>query len=171
MELPGGRQCYLILKELGETEAAVLENRNKLLDQCDVVVYTYDSSDPDSFAHIPDLRSTYRHLEELPSIYVALKADLDRTTQRSKQQPDEYTAVINRMQQGPPISTSVTWHSIQELFVSISEAALEPVTAFPRPSDEEDDGKLLRYGMAFGAVVSAGTAAAVIWRRATSVAA
>ena len=169
VELPGGRQCYLILKELGETEAAVLENRSKLLDQCDVVVYTYDSSDPDSFAHIPQLRSTYRHLEELPSIYVALKADLDRTTQRSEQQPDEYTSQINRMPQGPPISTSVTWHSIQELFVSISEAALEPATAFPRLSDEEDDGKLLRYGMAFGAVVCAGTAAAVIWRRAVSV--
>lgn len=169
VELPGGRQCYLILKELGESEAAVLENKTKLLDQYDVVVYTYDSSDPDSFSHIPNIRTTYPHLEDLPSIYVALKADLDRTTQRSEHQPDEYTSQLQRMPQGPPISTSVTWPSIQELFVAISEAALEPISALPRPTNEEDSGKLMRYGMALGAVICAGAAAGVIWKRASMV--
>lgn len=165
VELPGGRQCYLILKELGESEAAVLDNKNKLLDQCDVVVYTYDSSDPDSFAYIPNIRKSYPHLEDLPSLYVALKADLDRNTQRSEHQPEEYVGQIQRMPQGPPISTSVTWPSIQELFVSIAESALEPVTAFPRPLQEDDDGQLMRYGLVAGAVVCAGAAAVVIWRR------
>jgi mitochondrial Rho GTPase 1 len=167
VELPGGRQCYLILNELGEPEAAVLENKKKLLDQCDVMVYTYDSSDPDSFAYIPSVRAKYPHLEELPSVYVALKADLDRTTQRAEHQPDEYTVQVQKMPQGPPIHTSVTWPSIQELFVTISEAALEPVTAFPRSHEEEDDGKWMRYGIALGAVVCAGAAAVVIWRRAS----
>ena len=55
VELQGGKQFYLILEELGELEPAILENRAKL-DQCDVVCYTYDSSDPDSFAHIAGLR-------------------------------------------------------------------------------------------------------------------
>ncbi|EXJ76247.1 mitochondrial Rho GTPase 1 [Cladophialophora psammophila CBS 110553] len=165
VELPGGRQCYLILKELGESEAAVLENKSKLLDQCDVIVYTYDSSDPDSFAYIPNIRKTYPHLEDLPSLYVALKADLDRTTQRAENQPDEYVAQIQRMPQGPPISTSVTWPSIQELFVVISEAGLEPVTAYPRPLQDDDDGQLMRYGLALGVVVCAAAAAVVIWRR------
>ncbi|KIW99085.1 mitochondrial Rho GTPase 1 [Cladophialophora bantiana CBS 173.52] len=165
VELPGGRQCYLILKELGESEAAVLENKSKLLDQCDVIVYTYDSSDPDSFAYIPNIRKTYPHLEDLPSVYVALKADLDRTTQRAENQPDEYVAQIQRMPQGPPISTSVTWPSIQELFVVISEAGLEPVTAYPRPLQDDDDGQLMRYGLALGVVVCAAAAAVVIWRR------
>lgn len=168
VELPGGRQCYLILKELGESETAVLDNKNKLLDQCDVVVYTYDSSDPDSFAYIPNIRKQHPHLEELPSVYVALKADLDRTTQRAEHQPDEYTAQVQRMPQGPPIHTSVTWPSIQELFVAISEAGLEPVNAYPRPLEDEDGGKLMRYGMAFAAVVCAGAATVVIWRRVTS---
>lgn len=36
-------------------EPAILENQAKL-NACDVVCYTYDSSDPDSFAHIVDLR-------------------------------------------------------------------------------------------------------------------
>src|SRR2546421_2469334 len=167
VELPGGRQCYLILNELGEPEAAVLENKKKLLDQCDVMVYTYDSSDPNSFAYILNIRANYPHLEDLPSVYVALKADLDRTTQRAEHQPDEYTAEVQKMPQGPPIHTSVTWPSIQELFVTISEAALEPSTAFPRSHEEEDDGKWMRYGIVFGAVVCAGTAAVVTWRRAS----
>ena len=167
VELPGGRQCYLILNELGEPEPAVLENKNKLLDQCDVIVYTYDSSDPNSFAYIPSIRTKYSHLQDLPSVYVALKADLDRTTQRAEHQPDEYTVQVQKMPQGPPVHTSVTWPSIQELFVTISEAALEPITAFPRSSEEEDDGKWIRYGIALGAVVCAGAAAVVIWRRAS----
>lgn len=166
VELPGGRQCYLILKELGESETAVLENKSKLLDQCDLIVYTYDSSDPNSFAYIPNIRQNTSHLEDLPSIYVALKADLDRTTQRCDFQPDEYTATVQRMPQGPPIHTSVTWPSIQELFVAISESALEPANAFPKPLVDEDSGKLMRYSMVFGAFVCAAAAAAVIWKRA-----
>ena len=168
VELPGGRQCYLILKELGESETAVLDNKSKLLDQCDVIVYTYDSSDPDSFTYIPKLRQSHPHLERLPSVYVALKADRDRTTQRAEFQPDEYIAQLQRMPQGPPIHTSVTWPSIQELFVTISEAGLEPIHAYPRPLNDDDSGKLMRYGIAFGAVVCAGAAAVVIWKRAAT---
>ncbi|KAI1983010.1 ERMES complex Ca(2+)-binding regulatory GTPase gem1 [Ophidiomyces ophidiicola] len=164
VELPGGRQCYLILNELGELEPAILENKAKLLDQCDVVAYTYDSSDPDSFAYIPDLRAKYPHLEELPSVFIALKADLDRTTQRAELQPDEYIGRLNIS--SPPLHVSVTWNSIQELFVHIAEAAMEPSTAFPR-TEEDLEGKWMAWGIAIGAIVCAGAAAVVIWRRAT----
>ncbi|KAL4761557.1 ERMES complex Ca(2+)-binding regulatory GTPase GEM1 [Aspergillus foveolatus] len=162
VELPGGKQCYLIMDELGELEPAILENQAKLLDQCDVIVYTYDSSDPDSFAYIPALRAKYPHLEELPSVYIALKADLDRTTQRAEHQPHEYTALLNMP--GPPLHVSVTWNSIQEVFVHIAEAAMEPSTAFPR-SEEDVEGKWMSWGIALGAVVCAGAAAVMIWRR------
>jgi Ras family protein T1 len=163
VELPGGRQCYLILDELGELEPALLDNETKLLDQCDVIAYTYDSSDPDSFAYIPKLRSKYPHLDELPSVYIALKADLDRSTQRAECQPDEYTTRL-RMP-GPPLHVSVTWASIQDLFVTIAEAAMEPSTAFPRASEEDEEGWWMNWGIALGAVVCAGAAAVVIWRR------
>lgn len=168
VELPGGRQCYLILHELGELEPAVLENSTKLLDQCDVIAYTYDSSDPMSFAYIPALRQKYPHLEDLPSIYIALKADLDRTTQRSEIQPDEYTSKL-RMS-GPPMHVSVRWTSIQELFVAIAEAAMEPITAFPK-SEEDVEAKWMGWGIALGAVVCVAAATAVIWRRASGSAA
>ena len=55
---------------------------------CDVLCYTYDSSDPDSFAHIEALRSKYPQLDQLPAVYAALKADQDKTTQRFDLQPE-----------------------------------------------------------------------------------
>ncbi|MCJ1299999.1 ERMES complex Ca(2+)-binding regulatory GTPase gem1 [Hypocenomyce scalaris] len=162
VELPGGKQCYLILEEHGELEPAILENRAKL-DECDILVYTYDSSDPDSFNYIPALRNKYPQLDDLPSLYVALKADLDKTTQRSEVQPDEYTAGLKM---NAPLHVSVTWQSISELFVQIAEAATWPSTAFPK-SDEETPDRTNLY-IALGATVCAGAAFVAIWRRASA---
>lgn len=161
VELPGGKQCYLILEELGELEPAILENNAKL-DACDLIAYTYDSSDPDSFAHIVALHERYPKLDELPNIYVALKADLDKTTQRSDKQPDQYTASL---MMNAPLHVSVTWNSISELFVTLAEAATNPGTAFPKSEEEAPD----RTGLyvALGATLCAAVAAVMIWRRTT----
>lgn len=162
VELPGGKQVYLILEELGELEPAILENQAKL-DACDLICYTYDSSDPDSFSHIVDIRNKYPHLEELPSIYTALKADKDKTNQRSELQPDQYTASLNM---ATPLHVSVTWGSISELFITFAEAATNPSIAFPRGDDEGPDRTSLY--IALGATACAGVAALMIWRRATN---
>jgi Ras family protein T1 len=162
VELPGGKQCYLILEELGELEPAILENSAKL-DACDLIAYTYDSSDPDSFAHIVALRERYPHLDDLPNIYVALKADLDKTTQRSEKQPDQYTASL---MMNAPLHVSVTWNSISELFVTLAEAATNPSTAFPK-SEEEPPDRTSLY-IAVGATACAAIAAVMIWRRTTT---
>lgn len=159
VELPGGKQCYLILSELGELEPAILENQAKL-DACDLLCYAYDSSDPDSFSHIIDLHKKYPALAQLPSICTALKADLDKTTQRSEKQPDEYAQLMNM---NAPLHVSVTWHSISELFVTLAEAATNPATAFPKSEEETPD----RTGVwiAVGATACAVVAAGMIWRR------
>ena len=155
VELQGGKQCYLIvgfifplfpsqnanlimhqLEELGELEPAILENQAKL-NACDVICYTYDSSDPNSFSHIVELRvqthlsyaitltgrptngslqKKYPHLDEVPAIYAALKADQDKTTQRCDLQPDDYTRSLHM---SAPLHVSVTWTSITELFVHV----------------------------------------------------
>lgn len=162
VELPGGKQVYLILEELGELEPAILENQVKL-DTCDLICYAYDSSDPDSFSHIVNLRRKYPHLDELPSIYTALKADKDKTNQRCELQPDQYTATLNM---STPLHVSVTWGSISELFVAFAEAATNPSTAFPKSSEESPDHTSLY--MALGATTCAALAALVIWRRATT---
>ncbi|KAK0667966.1 EF hand associated-domain-containing protein [Cercophora samala] len=161
VELGGGKQCYLILEELGELEPAILENQAKL-DACDLICYAYDSSDPDSFSHIVELRKRYPQLDELPAIYTALKADCDKTTQRSELQPDAYTAALNM---SAPLHVSVTWHSISELFVALAEAATNPSTAFPKTEEAPDRTSLY---MALGATTCAALAAFMIWRRSTS---
>ncbi|KAK1759493.1 mitochondrial Rho GTPase [Echria macrotheca] len=162
VELHGGKQCYLILEELGELEPAILENQAKL-DACDLICYAYDSSDPESFSHIVELRKKYPQLDELPAIYTALKADRDKTTQRSELQPDAYTADINM---SPPVHVSVTWNSISELFVALAEAATNPSTAFPK-SDEPEADRTSLY-LALGATTCAALAAFMIWRRSTN---
>jgi Ras family protein T1 len=120
VELPGGKQCYLILKELGEVEGAILENAARL-EACDLMCYTYDSADPDSFVHIAELREKYPLLETLPGVIVALKADQDKTMQRYKMQPDEYAAALRV---AAPLHVSVRWNSISELFTHVSFVAL-----------------------------------------------
>lgn len=162
VELPGGKQVYLILEELGELEPAILENQAKL-DACDLICYAYDSSDPDSFSHIVDIRNKYPHLDELPAIYTALKADKDKTNQRSELQPDQYTASLNM---ATPLHVSVTWGSISELFVTFAEAATNPSTAFPKGDEEAPDRSGLY--LALGATACAAVAALMIWRRATN---
>jgi Ras family protein T1 len=150
------------MEELGELEPAILENQAKL-DTCDLICYTYDSSDPDSFSHIVALREKYPQLDELPAIYTALKADLDKTTQRSETQPDQYAMSLNM---NAPLHVSVTWHSISELFVTLAEAAKNPSTAFPKNEEEAPD----RTGVyvALGAAACAVLAALMIYRRTTN---
>lgn len=161
VELPGGKQCTMILEELGELEPAILENHAKLA-ACDILVYAYDSSDPDSFAHVSSLRTQYAHLDDLPALYVALKADNDKATQRGEVQPEDYTAALGM---NKPLHVSVTWSSISELFVQIAEAAMWPGTAFPKT--EDGDGGLDRTSVyiALGAFVCASAAFLAIWRR------
>ncbi len=162
VELPGGKQCTLILEELGELEPAILENPTKL-SAADVVVYTYSSSDPDSFAYIAQLQTQHPNLTEMPALYVALKADMDESTQRGDVQPEEYTTGLGMQK---PLHVSVTWGSISELFVQIAEAALWPGGALPAGKEGEGEQiDWMRWGIVGGAVVVVGAAAVGIWRR------
>ncbi|KAI0104569.1 mitochondrial Rho GTPase 1 [Daldinia grandis] len=162
VELQGGKQCYLILEELGELEPAILENQARL-DSCDLICYAYDSSDPDSFSHVVGLRKRFPQLDDLPSIYTALKADKDKTTQRSELQPDQYTS---NLMMSTPVHVSVTWNSIGELFVALAEAATNPSTAFPKSEEPPPDRSGLY--LALGATTCAAVAAFMIWRRSTN---
>ena len=94
---------------------------------------------------------------------MALKADQDKTTQRSDLQPDEYTHAQNM---AAPLHVSVTWSSISELFVQLAEAATFPSTAFPK-SDEEPADRTNLY-IALGATACAAAAFVIIWRRAAA---
>lgn len=162
VELPGGKQCTLILEELGELEPAILDNPTKLA-ACDILVYAYDSSDPDSFAHLASLRAQSPHLHDLPALYVALKADQDKATQRTDVLPEDVTAALGL---NAPLHVSVTWSSISELFVQIAEAAMSPGMVLPW-TDDSDKRLVDRVSvyMALTASVCAGAALLAIWKR------
>ena len=159
VELPGGKQCYLIIEELGELEPAILENKSKL-DSADLMIYAYDSSDPDSFAHIVSQRKKYSHLEALPSLFLALKADNDKTNQRASLQPDEYATSVGA---NKPLHVSVTWGTISELFVQIADIALHPSAAYLK--SEEDSVDRTNLYIALGAAVCTSAALVGIWRK------
>ena len=163
VELPGGKQCTLILEELGELEPAILENASKL-SAADILVYTYDSSDPDSFAYIPNLRSQHTYLNDMPSLYVAMKADMDKSTQGGEVQPEEYTSILGMAK---PLHVSVMWGSISELFVQIAEAALWPVGALPASREGTDETAWARWWVVGGAGVAIAVAVGAIWKRVT----
>ncbi|WPG98605.1 mitochondrial Rho GTPase [Acrodontium crateriforme] len=159
VELQGGKQCYLIMEELGELEPAILENQVKL-DACDLICYTYDSGDPDSFAHIRELRQRHPTLNDLPSVYTALKADRDRAVQRAEVQPDAY---CEELKMAKPLHVSATWASISEFFVHLADCATFPVQAFPKSDEEAVDRTALYMGA--GAAVCAGVAFAYVWKK------
>ena len=159
VELQGGKQCYLILEELGELEPAILDNQAKL-DACDLLCYTYDSSDPNSFAHVLELRHRYPALSALPSVYTALKADQDRAVQRTEVQPDAY---CEHLKMAKPLHISVRWTPMSEFFVHLAECATFPSQAFPKSEEELVDRTALY--IALGATACAGVAFAWVWRR------
>lgn len=161
VEVQGGKQCYLILEELGELELAILDNQARL-EHCDVLCCTYDSSDPESFAYLVQLREKYPLIDNLPAVYVALKADLDRQQQRSDQQPDVYT---RELKIPVPLHVSVQWRSaLNELFIQLAEAARVPGSATPRMSDEEEDATLMPTLLIAGVVGAVLIVGSWIWR-------
>lgn len=128
VEIVGGKQCYLILQELGALEAPILENNGKL-DNCDVLCFAYDSSDSESFQHLIDLKNKYSELDTIPTVYVALKADLDRQQQRADFQPEPYTKSLYL---SPPLHISSNWiSSLSELMSTLVQAASNPQISTP----------------------------------------
>ncbi|GAA6013790.1 hypothetical protein JCM11491_005100 [Sporobolomyces phaffii] len=76
----GGGERYLVLQEFGSTyESEVLRNKKKL-ELADVLIFVYDSSDTNSFSYISNLRQQYK-LDDIPSLFVATKSDLDLAQQ------------------------------------------------------------------------------------------
>ncbi|AEY96618.1 FADR402Wp [Eremothecium gossypii FDAG1] len=128
LELKGGKQYYLILQEFGQQEPAILENQQKVM-ECDVLCLAYDSSDPESFSYLVNLVNRYQHLKALPMVFVALKADLDKQQQRCNVQPDDFT---EQLLLEHPLHISCMWpSSLNELFIKLTDVALEPAKNTP----------------------------------------
>ena len=164
VELQGGKQCYLILSTLSTAahETSILSSQ-PALDACDLLCFTYDSSNPESFSHILSLLTKFPALQSLPSVFAALKADKDRAVQRTETQPDVY---CEERRMGKPLAVCVRWGSVGEFFVHLAECASWPAGAFPKSEGEEGGGtERVGWYVGFGAAVGVGVAAAWAWRR------
>lgn len=135
LELKGGKQYYLILQELGELQDNILKNKQELINY-DVILLTYDSSDPNSFSYLINLFQQFEYIKELPIIFVGLKADLDKQRQRCIIQPDQF---CENMYISHPLHISAKWlSSLNELFIKITEAALVPANNTPDLPEEDN---------------------------------
>ena len=167
VELPGGKQVTLILSDLGPLTPPTLDNPARL-HAADLIVYAYDSSDPDSFSHLPALQTTHPGLVGMPSICVALKADCDRCMQRGELVPEEWAKGLGGG--GGVVHVSVRWESIGEVFVRVAEKALvgEGVGAGDAGMDGEPGEGWGRLGLGVGVSLAVIAAGIGIWRRAGS---
>lgn len=151
VELPGGKQSYLIMQELDNFEGALFKSPSNL-DECDVICLTYDSSDPDSFAHLVNLRERHPEIDNIPLVFAALKADQDRAQQRCAEQPDEYTA---RLEIAAPMHVSSDWpSSLNALFVQLVEVSMHPGEGTVTLPGTETDTSILPELIGVSAVVS-----------------
>jgi len=160
VELPGGKQSYLIMQELDNLEDTILNSPRKL-DECDVVCLTYDSSDPDSFAHLVNLRQRHPEIDKLPLVFAALKADQDRAQQRCAEQPDEYTSSLGV---AAPMHVSSDWpSSLNALFVQLVEVSMHPGMATVTLPGEDTDNSILPELIGLGAAVASVVAFSWWW--------
>ncbi|KAJ1847353.1 ERMES complex Ca(2+)-binding regulatory GTPase gem1, partial [Coemansia sp. RSA 2708] len=121
-----GAEKYLVLQEFGPYDTSVLQSRRQL-DCCDLLVMVYDSSDPQSFAYLADLRRNYS-LDGLPAIFVATKSDLDYVAPRSDVPPDVY---CRELMLNAPLYVSAKQGQLANVFQRMGAITRNPQSATP----------------------------------------
>ncbi|BGP03689.1 Mitochondrial Rho GTPase 1 [Rhodotorula toruloides] len=137
----GGGERYLVLQEFGSTyESEVLRSKKKL-ELADVLVFVYDSSDTNSFSYVSNLRQQYK-LDDIPTIFVATKSDLDLAQQRHEVQPDTY---CRKLSLRVPLAVSVKRGELANLYHTIVRIAIHPLSALPYGPDRSSASSLLGF--------------------------
>ncbi|GJN94539.1 hypothetical protein Rhopal_007622-T1 [Rhodotorula paludigena] len=137
----GGGERYLVLQEFGSTyESEVLRNKKKL-ELADVLIFVYDSSDTNSFSYLSNLRQQYK-LDDIPTLFVATKSDLDLAQQRHEVQPDTY---CRKLSVRVPLAVSVKRGELADLYHTIVRIAIRPMSALPYGPDRSSASSLLGF--------------------------
>ncbi|TNY18913.1 mitochondrial Rho GTPase [Rhodotorula diobovata] len=162
----GGGERYLVLQEFGSTyESEVLRNKKKL-ELADVLVFVYDSSDTNSFSYVSNLRQQYK-LDDIPTLFVATKSDLDLAQQRHEVQPDTY---CRKLSLRVPLAVSVKRGELADLYHTIVRIAQHPLSALPYGPNRSSASSLLGFPVTrtqlyvcASAGLTAGLAIGVVW--------
>ncbi|OMJ18931.1 Mitochondrial Rho GTPase 1 [Smittium culicis] len=117
VEIKGGQQ-YLVIKDFGFYTNLALGN-SRAIDCCDLLCMVYDSSDPDSFQYLMDLRNYY-NLDNVPTIFIATKSDLDSVVQHSEDPPDIY---CRNLKLKPPVFISVRDGQTASIFEKMADSS------------------------------------------------
>jgi Ras family protein T1 len=146
----GGAEKYLVMQEFPPTTDQEMLLDQTQLDACDLICYVYDSSDVNSFAYIANLRKRFE-LDNIPSVFVATKSDLD-TVQQRDHQPDQYCRNLGL---AVPISVSMKQGISAQLYNLLVGVAMDPSVALPgtRSGPPSQLVKYLTVGAAVSAVV------------------
>ncbi|KAJ3338174.1 ERMES complex Ca(2+)-binding regulatory GTPase gem1 [Gonapodya sp. JEL0774] len=147
----GGVEKYLVLTEYPPRQDAEVLGNSRRLEQADVLVWVYDSSDVNSFAYVAGLRKKYP-LDHIPQIFVSTKSDLDTVQQRYEVQPDVYCRNLGL---AVPVAVSVKEGFMAELYNLVVGVAMDPAVAIPGSLKITPQGTILRY-LTVGAAVGAG---------------
>jgi Ras family protein T1 len=187
-----GAEKYLVLQEFGSRYEAEVLRSSKKLHMADVIVFVYDSSDTNSFSYISNLRQQYPLLQQLPSLFVATKSDLDLVQQRHEVQPEVYcsklglrlpsssgggvgdlssVSAFGMLSSAGPIHISVKLDELADVFGIICAVAQDPRSAVPGGATSEGAvmGLLRRRWLAYIAfgIVGGGMAILLVGLRAT----
>eukprot|EP00128_Syssomonas_multiformis_P013477 Colp12_sorted_trinity150504_noHs@35149 len=104
----------------------VVQSKAKL-ELCDVAVFVYDRSDPNSFAYVAKLQEKVDLAGlNIPCVFVGTKTDLPPVVQKNKEQPAEYCKELDLPQ---PIFVSVKTNDsnqIADVFSRIVSEAMHP---------------------------------------------
>ncbi|POY72027.1 hypothetical protein BMF94_4942 [Rhodotorula taiwanensis] len=162
----GGGERYLVLQEFGSTyESEVLRNKKKL-ELADVLIFVYDSSDTNSFSYVSNLRQQYK-LDDIPTLFVATKSDLDLAQQRHEVQPDTY---CRKLSLRVPLAVSVKRGELADLYHTIVRIAIRPLSSLPYGPDRSSASSLLglpmtrtQFYLYASASISAAVAVGLVW--------
>lgn len=140
----GGGEKYLVLQEFGSNYESEMLRNSKKLALADVLIFVYDSSDTNSFSYISNLRQQYK-LDDIPSLFVATKSDLDLAQQRHQVQPDTYCRKLNLR---VPVAVSVKRGQLAGLFDTITSIAIHPLSSIPGGVSRQSSLPLYLYSAA-----------------------
>ncbi|CAG8763401.1 18740_t:CDS:10, partial [Dentiscutata erythropus] len=156
-----GEEKYLVLQEVGSKyEAEIFQNKRKL-EMCDLLCFVYDSSDPDSFSYIVELRKRH-NLDDFPTVFVATKSDLDLVQQRHEVQPDVYCRSLGL---AVPLCVSVKKQQTADLWNLLTGLSINPAKATPRLANASHCASKLKRYLTFTAVMGAVMGAAFLGYR------
>lgn len=119
----GSSVKHLVLQSLGPTIINSLkQNKNYTWDNCDLIVFVYDTTDPTSFSQVLNICKGLK-LDSIPVLVISTKNDMNMVSQKSPIQPIEF---CRQRHWKVPISISVKNGAMADLYQRMVDVIMNP---------------------------------------------